>query len=261
MYICSADDLNKTGSPCPRSPGRGGVSPRHDDVRHREPASACAAYGAPSVTDFARVALPVRATKRRSHAERTAETRAKIIRAVIQSIADVGLQRTTAQEIAHRAGVTWGAVQHHFGGKEGILVAVLEDSFSHFARRIADIPGEGTPRGQRVALFIDRAWEHFSSEHYRTTFEILLSYRGRGDELDGQGAWREQMLGAFGSVWARVFPDSTLSRRRCLVLQHYTISVLSGLASTRMLQGGPGVTPRLPRQELDLLKHTLEREL
>ena len=56
------------------------------------------------MTDPTRVELPVSVKGRRSHAERTAETRAKIIRAVIESIASVGFQRTTAQEIAHRAG-------------------------------------------------------------------------------------------------------------------------------------------------------------
>ncbi len=207
--------------------------------------------------DPTRVELPVSVKGRRSHAERTAETRAKIIRAVVESIASVGFQRTTAQEIAHRAGVTWGAVQHHFGGKEGILVAVLEDSFHHFAERIIGVPLEGTSLEQRVSLFIDRAWEHFKSERYRTTFEILLNYLGR-QELDGQGAWRGQMLGAFDAVWVRVFPDSKLPRRRSVMLQHYTVSVLSGLASTLMLQGGNAT---LPGKELDLLKDTLEREL
>ena len=55
---------------------------------------------------------------RRSQAERSAETRTRILAAGIDSIADVGLQRSTAAEIACSAGVTWGAVQHHVGDKE-----------------------------------------------------------------------------------------------------------------------------------------------
>jgi hypothetical protein len=47
-------------------------------------------------------------------------------------------------------------------------------------------------------------------------------------------------------------------RRRSLVLQHFTVSALSGLASTLMLQGGDAT---LPRRELDLLKETIVREL
>ena len=74
----------------------------------------------------ARARAPAPARERRSHAERTAETRCRVMAAVVESIADVGYQKTTSAEIARRAGVTWGAVQHHFGDKDGILMAVLE---------------------------------------------------------------------------------------------------------------------------------------
>jgi len=32
--------------------------------------------------------------------------------------------------------VTWGAVQHQFGGKGGLFLAVVEDSFARFAARL-----------------------------------------------------------------------------------------------------------------------------
>src|SRR5262249_56876784 len=79
---------------------------------------------------------------RRTQAERTAATRERILAAVVASIAEQGFQRTTASEIARRAGVTWGAVQHHFGAKEGILDAVLEDSVARLAERTAGIPAD-----------------------------------------------------------------------------------------------------------------------
>jgi len=94
--------------------------------------------------------------ERRTQAERTAETRTRILEAVVESITEVGFGRTTASEIARRAGVTWGAVQHHFGGKDGILDAVLEDSFDRFAQRLADIPLRA-PLRERVSLFLARA--------------------------------------------------------------------------------------------------------
>ena len=74
---------------------------------------------------------------RRSQTERTAETHARVTAAVIASIAEVGFKRATGVEITRRAGVTWGAVQHQFGNKDGILVAIVEDSFgrSKAARR------------------------------------------------------------------------------------------------------------------------------
>ena len=197
--------------------------------------------------------------ERRSHAERTAETRAKILAAVVDSIAEVGFHRTTAVEITRRAGVTWGAVQHHFGDKDGILVAVLEDSFGRFAARLEDVPVERLSLERRVTLFVERAWQHFTSREYASTYEILLDHLRREDPLPQSGArWQIQMSRAWERVWRRFFGDVAVARKRQLRLQHYTVAVLSGLASTRMLEGGE---PSLPREELGLLEATLVREL
>ena len=200
-----------------------------------------------------RVELAARKTRRRTHAERTAETRARIMGAVVESISEVGFKRSTAAEIARRAGVTWGAVQHHFGGKDGILAAVLEDSFERFAARLGDIEVEGAPLERRVALFVERAWEHFASPHFRSTFEILQHYAGEA----GNG-WQAEMLAAWNRIWSTIFEDAHLSRRRRITLQHYTISCLTGLASLLRFQAPS--TPVLA-DELALLKDTLLREL
>jgi AcrR family transcriptional regulator len=204
-----------------------------------------------------RLAVRARAAKRRrrSHAERTAESRARLIEAVVDSIAELGVQGATAQVIVARAGITWGAVQHHFRGKDGLLLAVLEDSFVRFAERLRDVPLD-VSLAERVGFFVDRAWAHFASRHYRSTFEILRNFLGREEHRGGD--WRDQMQRAWDGVWSRIFGDARLSRRRSLLLQHYTVATLSGLASTLML-GGPGAV--LPKWELEILKETLLREL
>ena len=203
-----------------------------------------------------RVELSVPARERRSHAERTAETRARILAAVLESVAEVGFQRTTAAEIARRAGVSWGAVQHHFGGKDAMLVAVVEDSFNRFAARLEGIPTRGASLEHRARLFIERAWQHFSSPEYRSTFEILLNFLGRED--GGAASWQGRMFRAWDALWMRLFEDAAISRRRHLVLEHYVISTLSGLASTLLLEGAAAA---LRDEELELLTSVLVREL
>jgi len=203
-----------------------------------------------------RLALRVRRRARRSHAERRAETRAKILAAVVDAIAEQGFQRATAQQIAGRAGVTWGAVQHHFGGKDGLMLAVLEESFNGLAVRLADVPIASTTLAERAGIFVDRAWEHFSGRHYRATLEIMLSYLGRpgvAEDVD----WRRRMLHAFDALWTRLFAGSRLSHQRSLALQRFTVSALSGLASTHLLAGAGAA----PKRELAVLKEVLVREL
>ncbi len=204
-------------------------------------------------------ARPAPARARRTHAERTAETRARIVAATVECIAELGYSRTTAQEIARRAGVTWGAAQHHFGDKDGILLAVLDDSFGRFEARLADLALARMGLAERAARFVERAWQHFASREHASTFEILLDHLRRVDPPRSRGAsWQERMFAAFDRVWRRVFDDAPISRARHRVLQHYTVSVLSGLASALLLEG-PGARPR--EGELALLADTLGREL
>ena len=191
--------------------------------------------------------------KRRSHAERTAETRDRVLRAVVASIDDVGFQRTTAAEIARRAGVSWGAVQHHFGDKEGILIAALEESFQVFAEKLGVPPDGAMALEDRVELFVARSWEHFRSAHYRSTFEILINLPTKIEM-----PWQRGVLDEWQRIWSRFFPESKPRERQQIDLMLYAISVLTGLSATRMLEGRPA---RTPCRELAFLERTLIESL
>jgi AcrR family transcriptional regulator len=171
-------------------------------------------------------------------------------------VVEVGFTRTTAAEIARRAGVTWGAVQHHFGGKDGMLTAVLEDSFNRFVERVEGVPREG-PLEKRVSLFIDGAWEHYSSADYRTAHEILLHFHAREDVVEAP-AWSAIMAKAWNEIWHEIFHDTSVSRQRHIVLARYTLATLSGLAGLILLSGDPAGSMA---RDLDILKHLLIREL
>jgi AcrR family transcriptional regulator len=203
-----------------------------------------------------RIQLPVPAARSRSHAERSAETRASILAAVSESMVEVGFQRTTAAEIARRAGVTWGAVQHHFGGKDGMLTAVLEDSFNRFVERVASVPRTG-PLDQRVSLFVGRAWEHHASAHYRSTHEILLHFSARED-VEETPAWSAIMAKAWNDIWREIFHDAPVPRQRLIAIARYALATLSGLASLLFLSGDP---PDSFARDLEILKRLLIREL
>jgi AcrR family transcriptional regulator len=198
--------------------------------------------------------------RRRTQAERRHETRSKIVEAVVASIAEVGFQRTTATRIAARAGVTWGAVQHHYGGKDGILVAVLDDTFARFAAHFDDMPDPAaTPLATRARLFVERAWAHFGSAHFRSMFEILLQAFGGDDgERDTPGEQQLRLHDGLDRLWRRIFPDAPLPRQRRTALESYTIATLMGLALQLAIAGGP--SPQ-PKAEIALLARTLATEL
>ncbi|MGH0030378.1 MAG: TetR/AcrR family transcriptional regulator [Myxococcota bacterium] len=191
---------------------------------------------------------------RRSHAERTAETRRRVLDAVVECIAELGFQRTTGTEIARRAGISWGAVQHHFGDKNGILAAVLEESFHRLAATLGR-PDADAPLEARVSTFIERAWQHFGGPHYRTTFEILLNL-----PPEMESSWAPGVLGTWQEIWRQYFPESPLDERETADLMRYAVSVLSGLATTNILEGRRGRAGRaLARLEATLLHELAPR--
>lgn len=63
----------------------------------------------------------------RSQAERTAETRAKLIEAAITCLYETGFAATSITTVAVAAGVSRGAVTHHFPAKNDLMVAVMAE--------------------------------------------------------------------------------------------------------------------------------------
>jgi AcrR family transcriptional regulator len=63
---------------------------------------------------------------RRTQAERSATTRAALLAAARELFAEQGFVATGREQIAERAGVTRGALYHHFDSKEQLFRAVVE---------------------------------------------------------------------------------------------------------------------------------------
>jgi len=195
---------------------------------------------------------------RRTHAERTAETTRRIKEAAIESIAELGFKRATATEIARRAGVSWGAAQHHFGDKTGILLAVLDDSAKAFMDRVDRVDAGGSLKS-RVDGFVNAAWEHFRSDAYRCSSEILTNLAAApGEEGELPEGTAIVQLDRWVESWARLFGDVPLKPSHAMVIQGYVVAVLSGLSSLHVLQRN-SATAR--NRQLGLLKDTLVREL
>lgn len=74
---------------------------------------------------------------RRSQAERRAATRAALLSAARAAFAEQGFARAAREEICARAGVTRGALDHHFEGKRGLFQAVFEELEQEQAQRIS----------------------------------------------------------------------------------------------------------------------------
>ncbi len=67
--------------------------------------------------------------RRRTQAERRAATRARLLAAGRRTFAERGYHATSADRVSERAGCTKGALYDHFGSKEGLFLALLDEQF------------------------------------------------------------------------------------------------------------------------------------
>jgi AcrR family transcriptional regulator len=81
---------------------------------------------------------------RRTQAERTSATRRALLDAARDQFAERGFSGTGREQVAAAAGVTRGALYHHFGTKEGLFRAVVEELEAALAERVAAAALAGT---------------------------------------------------------------------------------------------------------------------
>lgn len=84
--------------------------------------------------------------QRRSRPEMIAETRAKLIAAARKAFGEQGYAEASMDDFTAEAGLTRGALYHHFGGKQGLLEAVIEQIDAEMAERLSAIAAAAPTR-------------------------------------------------------------------------------------------------------------------
>ena len=168
--------------------------------------------------------------RRRTQAERSEGTVERLVAATTACLCRDGYAATSVAEIAAAAGVSRGAMQHHFDTKADLLFGVFERFSAALVRAVADVPAvDGA--GGRVAGLVDGLWALFAAPDYAAMLEILVGSRSdpplRRRVCARRDADNEAMLVAMASLFPQAPPASL---RGTLA---YATATLRGLALYR----------------------------
>jgi AcrR family transcriptional regulator len=184
-------------------------------------------------------------------AAKSKNTRDKILISAISLIKEGGLAAASASRIVKRAGMTWGAAQHHFGSKEDILDAVMAISHEKFMARVSAPSLRQGSLSERVDAFIDCMWDHYQDDVYLAGLEILLA--GRGDS-GRYTANFDQAAREHENTLHEIFHDSEVTDDRFQEALIFVHCLLTGLTIEKVLEKSlRGETVQLRRCKLILL--------
>ncbi len=149
------------------------------------------------------------ATGRRERGDRT---RQLLIDETVRCIREEGFSAASARHIVERAGVSWGVIQHHFGDRDGLLTAVIEDAVDRLVETL-DALSEPAQAGSTEEL-VRATWEAFANPKAMAGLEILISTKELRRGLDGKH------MDSLGSALAGLFQrlDSGADREHAIAL-------------------------------------------
>lgn len=119
----------------------------------------------------------ISARPRRSNPERSEATREKIVNATIDCLYSLGYHQTTTVVVTERAGVSRGAMLHHFPSKADLMIAAMDHirrrmGAAH-AARLAPIHDDR----ERFAALVDILWSEYSQPLGIARIELILASR------------------------------------------------------------------------------------
>jgi AcrR family transcriptional regulator len=101
-------------------------------------------------------------------------TRRRVMDAVVSTVTEVGYYKASSNEIARRAGVTWGAIQHLFGSREQLMLEVVHDVQARFKDQVSTARIEGASLEERLDRVLDVLAEHYEDPAFLVEIQILL---------------------------------------------------------------------------------------
>lgn len=149
------------------------------------------------MTERARTAPRRPSTGRQERGDRTREL---LIDETVRCIREEGFSAASARHIIERAGLSWGVIQHHFGDRDGLLTAVIEDAVDRLSASLdllAD-PAQVTDTEELVRA----TWEAFANPNAMAGLEILIGSKQLRGAL--QGRLMQRLGTALANMMARL---------------------------------------------------------
>jgi AcrR family transcriptional regulator len=174
-----------------------------------------------------------------AQAVRRAKMRERLIEATLDSLMEIGYHRTSTTEIVRRAGVSRGALVHHFACKADLIAAASEKMLDDANREIEDLAARLAKTDITLNDFMHHLWDKFSGRLFYITLEYVTAARTDEELRLKLAPVVARFHGALDTIWRRFFKKSRLTRTQVDMILNMTLCLLRGMGVQTVLRRDP----------------------
>ncbi|MFI9557588.1 TetR/AcrR family transcriptional regulator [Nonomuraea endophytica] len=187
-------------------------------------------------------------------ADRSASMRHRLLDTTIAVLDEKGYGGTTTLEVQRRAGVSRGALLHHFGSRTELMLAAV----NHLAQRRVDamlrLVQSEAPTSGRIEWAVRVLWSQHDGPRFRASLAMWLAARADSELLTALLP-QERVIGhSIRAVAAKLFGQEVAEADGFGDALDIALDAMRGAAARQVLRS-PGSDERLVRLWTELLAH------
>jgi AcrR family transcriptional regulator len=200
-----------------------------------------------------------RVQTRQRQADRSRETRRKLMEATVECLVERGWAGTTTVLVAERAGVSRGAQLHHFRTRGELVAAAVEYVGARSVADMLDRAAALPPGGDRTAAVVEFIIDFYVSPLFTAALELWVAARTDA-ELKDLVVDLEARLGRETHRIAVGLLDADEGRRGVREAVQATLDLARGLALANLLTDDSRRRARIVRQWSSMLELSLRSD-
>lgn len=175
-------------------------------------------------------------------AAKSARMRQRLLDATLDCLIQLGYARTSTTAVLKRAGVSRGALLHHFPSKADLVLAAVEYvarlRLDEFRAAVAALP-----RGrERIPAAIDLVWQSFSSPSFYAMLELGVAARTDPELLASLKSAAERFDAELQAVVFELFADAAHDAALLDLGRRFLYYLMQGMALARVVEDDDAAT-------------------
>jgi AcrR family transcriptional regulator len=170
---------------------------------------------------------------------RSVVMREKLIETALDVIYDVGYRSASTLEFSRRAGVSRGALLHHFPARSDIMIAAMEHLLEDGTRQIRGIAVKVAQQQISLEDFVEFLWKMFSGRFFYISLEFINEARTDAELRARMVPLVKDFHAALDGIWSEFEKQADGAPRATRVVLNLTICLVRGMGVQTVLKNDP----------------------